>query len=136
MNPPIPEPMSVPRAVERGPRPETMKYFMAGCLVSAVIGLVYCDGTLTEYSVAADLIVYATLTAIWLFVLRKLWHGHNWARITVMVWCVLSMLSIFMIGEYSALQQVATVADAVFSLALLCWLRTPAIVAFTKGKPI
>ena len=135
MNPPIPEPMAAPRIIERGPRPEAMKLFMAGAIFFTVIGLIYCDGTFTEYSVAADLVLYGVLSALWLFFLWRLWQGANWARIVIMIGCVLSILNLFALGDYTLLQQIESVADAAFSAAWLWWLRTPEVVAFTKGKP-
>lgn len=111
-----------------------MKYFMAVALFFTVAGIVYCDGTMTEYSVAADVITYSVLTMIWLALLWHLWNGRNWARITVMIWCALAVVSIFMIGEYSPIQKFVTITDTVFSVIWFWWLRTPAAVAFTKGK--
>lgn len=134
MNSPIPEPMAEPHAVERGPRPEALKYFMAIALFFTVAGLVYCDGTMTEYSVAADLIVYGFLSVIWLGLLWFLWVGHNWARIVVMIFCGLTLINPFFIGEDSLLQVTVVISDLIFSLIWLWWLRSPAAVAFTTGR--
>ena len=135
MNAPIPDPMIAPREVQRGPRPEAMKLFMIGALLFTLAGIAYCDGTLTEVSVTTDIAVYLILSVIWLALLWQLWLGRNWARLTVMFWCVVAVFSVLLMSDYNLLQQLITIADAVFSAILFWWLRTPAAVEFTKGQP-
>src|SRR5687767_4043426 len=99
MNPPIPDPIVVPRDLNRGPRPEAMKYFIAVDMLLCVAGITYCDGSLTGYSVVADFIYYFLMIMILLALLWALWKGVNWARIVIMVLCALSLFNLFMLGE-------------------------------------
>ncbi len=137
MNPPIPDPFSGPpprpTPLPIGPRPPALKTFISLELLLVVVGVVYCDGTMTETSVAADLAAYAVLSAIWLAFLWALWNGRNWGRIAVMIGCVLSVLSLPTIGSDTPLQQVFTVLNAIFGAIWFWWLRSPAVVAFYKG---
>ena len=139
MQPPIPDPFSGPpprpAPLPVGSRPPGLKTFIGIELLLVVIGVIYCDGTMTETSVAADLAAYAVLSAIWLVFLWALWNGRNWARIVVMIGSVISVLSLTTIGSDTPLQQVFTIFNAIFGAIWFWWLRMPKVVAFFKGTP-
>lgn len=135
MKPPIPEPTVARPVLERGLRPPALKYFMIGALLFTVAGLLNCDGSMTEISVIADLITYFILSAIWLVLLWFCWMARNWGRIAVMVGCALTVLNLFAVGDYPILQQAVSIVDVFFSVIWFWWLRSPAMVAFSKGKP-
>jgi hypothetical protein len=138
MEPPIPDPSSgpPPRVTQQiEARPPALKVFMLIAVAFTVLGFfVYCDGSLTEVSVAADFIAYGILSVIWLVILWFLWQGRNWARIAIIVLCVLGAVGAIIPGEDTALQRYVTVADGLFSLVWAWWLISPEAVAFFKGK--
>ena len=138
MEPPIPDPSSSPPpriSQEIGARPQTLKIFTLGAIGFTLLGFfVYCDGSLTQISVAADLITYGILSVIWLAIMWFLWQGRNWARITVIVLGVLGAVSAIFTQESTMFQRYFTIADGLFSLAWAWWLISPEAVAFCKGK--
>jgi hypothetical protein len=85
--------------------------------------------------VAADIVFYGITTVIWFALMWFLWLGYNWARQIVIIVCVLGSFGIFMISSQTPLQQAATVVDTILWFVSVWWLRSPAIVAYTKGQP-
>jgi hypothetical protein len=136
--PPIPAPPPI-QTIEKGPRPVALKFFIATSLVTTILWLILPQdfGNDSELPDAFFLVINVTLTAGWVAVLWFLWQGRNWARIAVMVVCILGMIGLPFIndyeGPYAPIQKGLLIFDTLFSLAWFVWLRSPAMVAFTKG---
>lgn len=140
MLPPIPDPNPPQVIFPRGPRPAVLKHLVGSSLFLSAAGLVFCDSTMTEWSVAADLAVYGFATILWLVILWCLWQGQNWARILTMIGCVINVFSLAAIGDYQGtlapLQIGLTIINAIWGMVFFWPLRSPQMLAFCNGQEV
>lgn len=150
MNPPIPELPAPQLKTVKGPRPVALGYFL---LVEIWFWIIYkfipTQETSTFEVVSDEALSVASLVVYWF-----LWQGKNWARIGLMVLCVLlPALFLFGVGLHRFLLLIDEVAAndfastfstaetvyfstySVFYLVWFFWLQSPAMKAFCTKPP-
>lgn len=140
MLPPIPAPPPIP-TIEKGPRPPALKFFIAISLLSTILWLILPQDFGDESEVLPDAVYWSiniVMTAGWLAILWFLWQGRDWARIISMILCPIGLISLAFFNEYQGayapIQKGLLIFDALFNLAWFFWLRSPAMLSFTKEK--
>ncbi|HEY0073321.1 MAG TPA: hypothetical protein VGB77_04400, partial [Abditibacteriaceae bacterium] len=63
-----------------------------------------------------------------------LWIGKNWARITLIVLNAIALIPTYSLLTLTLIQQMWSLATILIAAVMVWWLRSPAIVTFTKGR--
>jgi hypothetical protein len=74
------------------------------------------------------IIIMAGYFVIWLY-----WEGHNWARILVLLTCVLCLYNLRYFSHGRMVVRLMIGSEALLAVFLLFWLNTPKVKAFFRA---
>lgn len=81
------------------------------------------------------LFVAITITiAIGYVVIWFYWKGKNWARILVLLTCLLSLFNLLQWNRIGFAERVMVGSEAVLAIFLLYWLNTPGVKDFFRSE--
>lgn len=75
-------------------------------------------------------IVFTIFIAIGYIVIWFYWKGKNWARILVLLGCVLSLSNLFYWSRTGLIERAMIVLEVLLGIFLLYWLNTQKVKAF------
>jgi len=100
-----------------------------------LMGYLLIDWKQPATIVIRQCIVFSILIAAGYVVLWFYWKGHNWARILVLLTCLLSLFNLTRLGHVRVGGQVMVIIEAAIAIFLLYWLNTAeARDFFRKGQ--
>lgn len=115
-------------------RPRGLREVSILMAVMGVLSYSFVKYRTISASLAIDLLTAYAVTA--LIVLWFFWQGHNWARIFVLLNCVLTLWSLEWLPHYQLLHQVLLIAETVLALWLLYWLNTAPLRRYFEGARV
>jgi hypothetical protein len=84
----------------------------------------------------ATFVFNTVMIAIGYVVLWFYWHGKNWARILVLLTCLLGLGNLLLWNHVGLMSRIMIGADAVLAIFLLYWLNTATAKAFFRGERV